>query len=378
MAYLTDFLAVLAVFSAIYWAMAWWQIERWRPRLPEDGRADGPLAEAPGVSILKPLHGVEPELLENLHSFLAQDYPRYEVVCGVQDPTDPVLALLQQLPVRANLHIVVHQQDLGGNPKVSNLAGIYAQTHYPLLVLADADIRVGPAYLVQLVRELQRPGVGVVSCLYRPRVAGGFWSQVLGVQIQEHFLPSVRLANSLGPNVYCAGASIAIRREVFEACGGFPAIAPALADDYAIGASVRAQGYRSVVSDYVVETIVAEPGFASFYRHALRWARTTRTVQPWGHAFSFLTYPLPLSLLLAAFLGKAGAALLVLVLVLRLVYHWRIVRKLRSPLPLSAVLLADVLGFWIWAHAQVASSVHWRGRNFSIDAHGQLHDGVER
>ncbi|MEY2341351.1 bacteriohopanetetrol glucosamine biosynthesis glycosyltransferase HpnI [Acidithiobacillus sp. IBUN Pt1247-S3] len=371
------FFATLAGLSCIYWALAWWRVEAWRPQLPEDS-CPGLLADGPGVSILKPLHGVEAELDKNLQSFLAQNYPRYEMICGVQDPADPVLPLLAQLPAQTNLHILQHDCSLGSNPKVNNLAGMLAQAQYPVLLLADADIRVGPDYLACLVGELNQPQVGIVSCLYRARPVSSFWSQVLAVQIQEHFLPSVRLASALGPNIYCGGASIALRQEQLEALGGFAALRNALADDYALGAAVRGLGYRSVLSDYVVETLVAEESFISFYAHASRWARTTRAVQPWGHAFSFLTYPLPLSLLAALFWEGWTWLGVVLVLCLRLVYHWRIVRRLRSPLPAKAVWIADILGLWIWAHAQISGKVRWRGRKFSIDAHGQMHDGVER
>ncbi|WP_308388134.1 bacteriohopanetetrol glucosamine biosynthesis glycosyltransferase HpnI [Acidithiobacillus sp. AMEEHan] len=371
------FFALIAGLSCIYWALAWWQVETWQPQLPEDA---GPLSapDAAGISIIKPLHGIEPELSANLQSFLAQRYPRFEMLCGVQDSADPVLLLLAELSERSKLRIIRHATTLGSNPKVNNLAGIIAEASYPILVLADADIRVGPSYLAHLVRELNLPEVGVVSCLYRARPLSGFSSQLLAVQIQEHFLPSVRLAAALGPNVYCGGATIAVRRESFDAMAGCAALADELADDYALGARIRALGYQSVLSDYVVETLVAEDGFAAFYAHALRWARTTRAVQPWGHAFSFLTYPVPLVLMLAVFWQGWAWSVVALVACLRLVYHWRIGRKLRSPLSATAVLVADILGLWIWGHAQVAGKVRWRGRNFSIDAHGQMHDGVQR
>jgi ceramide glucosyltransferase len=46
-------------------------------------------AAAPAVTVLKPLHGDEPGLLDNLGSFCSQDYPGpIQVVFGVQDPGD--------------------------------------------------------------------------------------------------------------------------------------------------------------------------------------------------------------------------------------------------------------------------------------------------
>ena len=57
-----------------------------------------PRASMAGVTILKPLHGAEPGLLENLASFCAQDYPGpVQIVLGVQDPEDDAIAVVERL-----------------------------------------------------------------------------------------------------------------------------------------------------------------------------------------------------------------------------------------------------------------------------------------
>ena len=49
------------------------------------------------VSVLKPLCGVDPSLEVNLRSFFAQDHSDYELVFGVQDPSDAALAIARKL-----------------------------------------------------------------------------------------------------------------------------------------------------------------------------------------------------------------------------------------------------------------------------------------
>jgi len=370
--------------SFAYWVLAWFALRRWRPHLPEmdDGRAPE-VPSWPEVSLLKPLHGAEPDLPELLRAAACQNYPHFTLLCGVQQAEDPAIPILEsfkaqhpQLPLRWRLH----DSRLGANPKVNNLAGMSALGLAQCLVIQDADIAVGPDYLRHVVAPLQNAGVGLVTCLYRPRADGSFWSQVLAAQIQELFLPSVLSASRLGPTIYCAGATMALERATLERCGGWPAIADSLADDYALGACVRAQGKDIHLSDYVVDTRVAEATFRDFHRHALRWARTTRAVQPLGHAFSFLSYPWPLTLLLAPWLGWPGWAIVPVVLLLRLVYHRAIAKKLRNPLPLAAAVLGDLLALGIWAEAWRARRVYWRGRDFAYDGHGHMRggDGVER
>ena len=48
----------------------------------------------PPISILKPLCGLDSQTYENLASFCRQDYPNYQIIFGVQDPNDPVVAVV--------------------------------------------------------------------------------------------------------------------------------------------------------------------------------------------------------------------------------------------------------------------------------------------
>src|SRR5690349_1189802 len=55
-------------------------------------------AQLPPVTILKPLHGLEPRLRENLESFFRQEYPgEFELVFGVRQENDPALNVVREL-----------------------------------------------------------------------------------------------------------------------------------------------------------------------------------------------------------------------------------------------------------------------------------------
>ncbi|MGA8183217.1 MAG: glycosyl transferase family 2, partial [Terriglobia bacterium] len=50
-------------------------------------------AALPPVTVLKPLHGMEPLLEECLESFFRQDYAAYELIFGARTGSDPALAV---------------------------------------------------------------------------------------------------------------------------------------------------------------------------------------------------------------------------------------------------------------------------------------------
>ena len=101
---------------------------------------------APAVTVLKPLHGHEPGLLDNLGSFCSQDYPGpIQVVFGVQDPGDGAVAVvehLQKTQAGRDLDLVIETKVHGLNRKVSNLVNMAPRIRHDVVVLADSDMRV--------------------------------------------------------------------------------------------------------------------------------------------------------------------------------------------------------------------------------------------
>ena len=183
---------------------------------PSHSRSARPaVPDGPGVSVLKPLHGDEPGLYDNLRSFAEQDYPVLQFVMGVNDPEDGAVsaarALMRDLPTR-DFAFVINARAAGSNKKVANLENMFEEARHGLLVLADSDMRVDRHYLAAVTAPLHDPQTGVVTCLYKGVSTGGTWSDFGAMHINFGFLPSALVAEALGLGGGCFGATIALRR----------------------------------------------------------------------------------------------------------------------------------------------------------------------
>jgi ceramide glucosyltransferase len=338
-------------------------------------RARDPVAtELPPVSILKPVHGLDPRFYEGIRSQAAQDYPEFEILFGVSDPADPAIAEIERLaaefPARAIR--LVRTSPSTANAKVGTLAELAAAARYPVLVASDSDICVPPDYLRRVVAPLEDPSVGVVTCLYRAsaaRWAGRF--EALG--IATDFAPSVLVAPLVGVSEFALGSTMAFRAKDLERIGGFAALADYLADDYHLGRLIRGLGKRIVLSRCVVETSLSDRSWRGVWRHQLRWARTIRVSRSGGYA------GLPLSnatlwavLLAAAGVWWAAIPLLALRLAAGLVAGAAVLKDHSVLVLWPLIPLRDLAGLALWACGLFGSTVDWRGARLRLRRDGKI------
>ena len=336
------------------------------------------ISDQPAVSVLKPLHGDEPGLYDNLRSFAEQDYPALQILLGVNNPEDGALpaahALIRDLPA-CDIALVVNARASGSNKKVANLENMFEVARHELIVLADSDMRVDRHYLGAVTAPLHDGQTGVVTCLYKGVPTGGTWSEFGAMHINFGFLPSALVAQSLGLGGGCFGATIALRRETLERIGGFARLRDELADDHRIGDEVRALGLSVVLSPYIVEARVFEPSLAELWRHELRWARTVRAMAPAGFAGSVLAHPVAIAALAAAATGFGLTACISLVI--SCVLRWVTARVIADALGLPPAKpwllpMRDALSFAVFVASFFGRTVFWRDQVFQVEASGRM------
>ncbi len=363
-------LSLASLAGLVYQLMAARQLRRFmmEPRICPELR--------PSVTVLKPLCGDEPGLADNLSSVCRQDYPLFQVLCGVADQDDAALGVVARVKAEQPDHapeLVIDGRRHGCNLKVGNLLNMLPQARHEVIVIADSDVQVEPRYLDDVVAPLADPAVGLVTCLYVGRPAGGLYSRLGALGINHGFLPSALVARALGRHDGCFGATMALRRTVLDQIGGLGPLADVLADDWALGAAVRRSGWKIALTSRPVDLLVHEPDFKALLAHEVRWGRTIAAVDRPSYVASVITQPVALGLLAALFGGLPYLAVAAGAAAGRL---WA-VRAEERALGLARASLAilglrEILNFVVFVIACCGRSVLWRGKRFRIRRDGTL------
>ena len=325
----------------------------------------------PAVTIFKPLYNSPPGLRADLETLFSQDYGGpVQVIFGLHRDSDPAKLIVDQLREEhplADVTIVVNPRVHGANAKITNLLNMYPRARYPIFVICDGDTAVPPDWLSTLIRTLEAPGIGLVSCLYRGIPERPlFWPIMSAMGMSYSFLPNVVLAAAAGLEVPCIGATMAIRQSTLAAVGGFRRFANTLADDYDLGRAVRAKGLWVALSTSLVRHNAGENSAIKFFDHELRSARTIRMINPIGYALSAITHNVGLaSLSLLAGPTKLGLAVLGFAVASRMALQLIVDNSFACwSGPILLLPLRDLLSGTVFVLSFLSRKVRWGERVF--------------
>ncbi len=340
-----------------------------------------PTGPLPGISVLKPLSGLDDGLEENLQSFAVLDYPAVEVLLGFKSERDAALPLARAMVARwpQRFRIVFQRGTPGLNPKVNQLITLAQEAQHDVLVVSDASVRVDAGFLPEIAAQFERPEVGLVT-----HAVVGSGEQTLG-----SFCDNVRLTtyDSTGPVAtqqlaqqdIVLGKSMAFRRSDLDALGGFESVKDVLSEDFVLGRRVSQQlRKRVVIARNIPLTISQHRTIQGFVQRYGRFAILQR------HAagivvFSLQTLMNPAFLGLVAFLLAPSVRAAVLLATISFarsaisVYQMRLMRPEKLAWwGLFLVPVSDLLSGWAWVHGLLHDRVEWRGHALQVTAGTRL------
>jgi ceramide glucosyltransferase len=323
------------------------------------------------VSVLKPLAGWDEGLEDNLRSIFRQSYPTFELIFAVHRSDDPAVPLVERLRSEyANIpsRLIVTGEPPFPNAKVWSLQLMTSAAAHDLLIMSDSDVRVTFDFLSVIAAEFQDPAVGVSTCPYRAVAGRSIWSRLEAVGMNTEFIGGVLVARMLEGMKFALGPTIAARKRVIQQVGGFEGLSAFLAEDFVLGNRAAAEGWRVLLSSYVIEHRIGSQPMMANFRHRLRWHRSSRRSRPAGYVGQLFTNPLPLAMMLLASRPDwwFAAALTVLVRgvtgyatchLLGVRFSWLVIPQ-------------DLLSFGFWVAGFFGNTVRWRGRTYYLRPDG--------
>ena len=142
---------------------------------------------APGVTILRPICGLDEYDELTLRSSFTLDYPDFEVIFCCAHEADPAVRLVRGLIAehpRVKARLLIGNNVISSNPKLNNLVKGWRTATNDWIIMADSNVLMPPDYIQRLVLGW-RSGTGIlcsppIGCMGRgferqePRAVGRF------------------------------------------------------------------------------------------------------------------------------------------------------------------------------------------------------------
>jgi glycosyltransferase involved in cell wall biosynthesis len=209
-------------------------------------------AECPSVSILFAARDEGEKLPGALATFLALDYPRYEVV-AVNDRSEDATAAILDSAARDDARLKVIRIDslpAGWLGKPYALQQAYENSNGEWLVLTDADVHFAPDSLRRAIALAEKNKWDHMPLLADAKMYT-FGEKVVMTFFAFAFVMATRpwnVSNVNSPAYVGVGAFQLIRRSTYEKMGTHRRLAMEVIDDMKVGKLVKESGGRSGVA----------------------------------------------------------------------------------------------------------------------------------
>jgi ceramide glucosyltransferase len=118
-----------------------------------------PPRAAPGVSMVRPLCGLDNFCEETLESSFRLDYPAYEIIFCVARVSDLVLPLVRRVIARhpdRPARVIVGDEQMSPNPKLNNCVRGWDAARHDWIILTDANVLMPNDGIQRLLAKWRR------------------------------------------------------------------------------------------------------------------------------------------------------------------------------------------------------------------------------
>lgn len=331
-----------------------------------------PSPDAPPVSVVIPVCGLENYVAQTLGSAFRLDYPAYEVIFCVARADDPAVALLRRLMADyggVDAKLLIGDERICANPKLNNLLKGWAAARHAWIAIPDSNVLMPPDYLDRMLERWD----GESGLVCSPPL--GSEPDNLGAEFECAYLNTYQArwqlaADAVGQG-FAQGKSMLWRRENLDRHGGIAALAADPAEDAAATKTIRANSQRvRLVRQPFTQPLGARALQAVWHRQ-LRWARLRRVTFPALFGMELFLgglLPIGLATLLAVTDSVPGWVPPALAIVWYGAEAWMAKRlgwhcSRWSPL---AWLLRDLSLPVLWIAAVSGSGFEWRGNQMNV------------
>jgi ceramide glucosyltransferase len=237
--------------------------------------------EAPPISLVRPLCGLDNFVEPTLRSGFELDYPSYELIFCVAHARDQVVPTVQRLidehpHVRARL--LIGDERISANPKLNNCFKGWNAAAHEWIVLADHNVLMPPDYLTRLW-NCWREDTGLVCSPPSGTAPQGFWADVECAFLNTYEARWQYVADTLGVG-FAQGKTMFWRRSVLEDAGGIRLLGLEPAEDAASTKVVRDAGLRVRLVDAPFPQPLGRRTALEVWRRQARWAQLRRASFP--------------------------------------------------------------------------------------------------
>jgi ceramide glucosyltransferase len=236
-----------------------------------------PPKDAPPVTIIRPVCGIDNFVETTLRSTFALDYPNYEILFCAASARDPVVALVNDLIAEhpgVPAQLLAGDECISANPKLNNVLKGWRAAANDRIVMADSNVLMPRDYIQRLLATW-RPDTGLVSAPPIGSHPRGFWAQIECAFLNTYQARWQYAADTIGLG-FAQGKTLFYRRGDIEAAGGLRMLASEAAEDAASTKIVRASGRRVRLVDAPFPQPLGERERGDVWDRQVRWARLRR------------------------------------------------------------------------------------------------------